>query len=111
MEEINRLMPQLDDETMELNTCSEWLQAMDHSEHMYLAMLSNGQTPQQARAVLPNSLKTEIVVSTNFREWRHIFKLRAVSKAAHPQMRDLMIPLYEYCRGKVPEIFDLGDPQ
>jgi thymidylate synthase (FAD) len=87
-----------------------WKKHMESSEELYLALIENGGwNAQQARSVLPNSLKTEIVVTANFREWRHIFKLRAVSKAAHPQMRDLMIPLYNYCKEQVPEIFDLGE--
>jgi thymidylate synthase (FAD) len=74
-------------------------------------MLKAGLSPQQARAVLPNSLKTEIVIKANFREWRHIFELRAISKAAHPDMRYVMTPLYCECRAICPEIFDLGDPE
>jgi thymidylate synthase (FAD) len=88
-----------------------WTVAMQDAESAYLAMLEHGASPQQARAVLPNSLKTEIVVKVNFREWRHIFGLRAVSKAAHPDMRRLMLPLYCNCRTICPEIFDLGDPE
>jgi len=86
-----------------------WYQAMRESENFYFDLLNKGWNPQQARSVLPNSLKTEIVVSANFREWKHIFRLRAISKAAHPQMRDLMIPLYNYCKEQLPEIFDLGE--
>ena len=86
-----------------------WLVAMQSAEDQYFKMINDGQTAQIARSVLPNSLKTEIVVTTNFREWQHIFKLRAISKAAHPQMRELMIPLYELCRKQLPEVFDLGD--
>lgn len=86
-----------------------WEDSMIQSEIDYLSMISNGATPQEARSVLPNSLKTEIVVSANFREWKHIFQLRAIEKAAHPQMRDLMIPLYEHCRKEIPEIFEMGD--
>jgi thymidylate synthase (FAD) len=90
--------------------CMEyWKQTLDFAENAYLKMLEHGWNPQQARSVLPNSLKTEIVVTTNFREWKHIFRLRAISKAAHPQMRDLMIPLYNYCKEQLPEIFDLGE--
>jgi len=66
-------------------------------------------TPQQARAVLPNSLKTEIVCTTNIREWRHIMRLRT-SKAAHPQMREIMVPLLKELREKLPILFnDVGD--
>lgn len=69
-----------------------WLFAMNYAEEAYLDLLRNGLRPEQARGVLPNDLKTEIVVSANAREWRHIFKLRT-AKAAHPDMRALMIPL------------------
>ena len=86
-----------------------WYQAMRESENFYFDLLNKGWNPQQARSVLPNSLKTEIVVSANFREWKHIFQLRTISKAAHPQMRDLMIPLYSYCKEQLSEIFDLGE--
>jgi thymidylate synthase (FAD) len=88
-----------------------WYQAMRESENFYFDLLNKGWNPQQARSVLPNSLKTEIVVTANFREWKHIFKLRAISKAAHPQMRDLMIPLYEHCRKELSEIFEIGNPE
>jgi thymidylate synthase (FAD) len=59
------------------------------SEKTYLAMISEGVSPQIARSILPTCLKTEIVVTTNFREWRHILKLRT-SSAAHPQIREIM---------------------
>ena len=88
-----------------------WSSACLTAEKFYLAMLDNEATPQQARSVLPNSTKTEIVVKANFREWRHIFALRAISKAAHPDMRELMIPLYEQCREECPVVFDMGDPE
>jgi thymidylate synthase (FAD) len=61
--------------------------------------------PQQARSVLPNSLKTEIVVTANLREWRTIFKQRT-SKAAHPQMRELMCPLLDELKSLIPVIFE-----
>jgi thymidylate synthase (FAD) len=87
----------------------QWREACEVAEKEYFAMLECGMAPQIARSVLPNSLKTEIVVKANFREWRHIFKLRAISKAAHPDMRALMIPLYEECRQLCPTIFEMGD--
>lgn len=61
--------------------------------------------PEEARSVLPNSLKTEIVVTANLREWRHIFRLRT-SNQAHPQMRQLMRPLLARCRLLIPVLFD-----
>jgi thymidylate synthase (FAD) len=72
-----------------------WTQAMREAETHYCALV-NGEgaqlTPQQARSVLPNSLKTEVVVKANIREWLHIFELRC-SNAAHPDMRELMTAL------------------
>ncbi len=84
---------------------SVWFAAMLHLETEYKRLRLMGWPPQQARSVLPNSLKTEIVVTANIREWRHIFKLRTAS-AAHPQMREVMIPLQEELRKLVPVVFD-----
>ena len=81
-----------------------WLYHMWKTERVYIDMLESGWSPQQARSVLPNSLKTEIVVTANFREWLHIFNLRC-SPAAHPQMREIMIPLQSDMQESFPEIF------
>ncbi len=67
----------------------KWLSAMKQSEINYNKLLKLGSRPEQAREVLTNSLKTEIIVTANIREWLHIFRLRT-SKAAHPQIRALM---------------------
>jgi thymidylate synthase (FAD) len=61
--------------------------------------------PEQARCILNNSLKTEVVMTANVREWRHVFKLRC-SSASHPQMREVMIPLLHDMAQKIPVIFD-----
>jgi thymidylate synthase (FAD) len=82
-----------------------WRDAMRHSEKMYLQLIGRGWAPQQARAVLPNSLKTEIVVTANMREWRLIFKQRT-PKTAHPQMRELMCPLLEELKEILPPLFE-----
>jgi len=82
-----------------------WFIAMSNAETYYRDLLRVGWSPEKARSVLPNSLKTEIVMSTNFREMRHILKLRT-SKAAHPQMREIMIPLLRELKNEVPVIFD-----
>jgi len=82
----------------------EWLMALVRAETAYLNLLKLGQTPQQARSVLPNSLKTEIVVQANVREWLHIFEQRC-HKAAHPQMRELMIPLSQWFAAHAPTLF------
>jgi len=86
-------------------TVWEWFDSLQKAERTYIALLALGWTPQQARSVLPNSLKTEIVVTANFREWRHIFNLRC-SKAAHPQMREIMLPTLAAAQAAVPVIFD-----
>lgn len=68
---------------------AEWHKAMKDAEKHYFALINAGISPQIARSVLPNSLKAEIWVTANFREWLHIFKLRT-SQAAHPQIRRIM---------------------
>ena len=82
-----------------------WLDAMQFAERSYMDMIRYGCSPQEARTVLPNSLKTEIVVTANYREWKHIFKLRT-ARAAHPQMREIMIPLYKEVSQVFPFIFE-----
>lgn len=82
-----------------------WLSQVHAAEYAYNAMIESGATPQEARSILPNSVKTEIVCTTNIREWRHIFKLRT-SPAAHPQMRELMIPLLKELQCKLPVLFN-----
>ena len=78
---------------------------MDVAEQSYLKLLELGATPQEARSVLPNSTKTEITITANYREWRNFFKLRT-AKAAHPQMREVAIPLLAELKKKLPIIFD-----
>lgn len=84
---------------------NEWKRACEASESAYFNLLEWGCTPQEARAVLPNSLKTEVVMTANLREWRHFFKLRC-AKAAHPQMREVAIPLCDALQKKLPVVFD-----
>ena len=83
----------------------EWIDGMSYAETKYLLDLKSGGTPQEARDFLPNSLKTEIVMTANLREWRHFFKLRT-SEKAHPQMRDLALRALVMFREKVPVLFD-----
>jgi len=81
-----------------------WKESCEWAEEYYFKLLEKGATPQEARSVLPNSLKTEIVVTMNLRELRHFFRLRT-AKTAHPQMREITIPLLEELKEKLPEIF------
>ena len=82
-----------------------WRTSCETAEEYYMSMLETGCTPQEARAVLPNSLKTELVMTANLREWRHFLRLRT-SKAAHPQMREVALVLLEQMKEKVPVFFD-----
>lgn len=84
---------------------SRWLEHMQISEQDYNYLISIGATPQEARTVLPNSLKTEIVCTANIREWRHILKLRT-AKTAHPQMRALMLQLLKELQEKLTILFE-----
>lgn len=82
-----------------------WKAAMEAAESAYLDLLDAGARPEQARSVLPNSLKTEIVMTANLREWRHVINLRG-SKAAHPQIREIILPLLDELHVRLPVFFD-----
>lgn len=85
-----------------------WKESMKQAEDTYFKMLDFGLSPQQARAVLPNSLKTEVVMTANLREWRHFFKLRALGTTGkpHPQMLEVAVPLLEDMKNLIPVVFD-----
>lgn len=89
----------------EVVTTDSWVWAMHLAETYYRAMRREGRTPQEARSVLPNSTKTEVVMTANYREWRHVLELRC-AKSAHPQMREVMLPLRDELRRRVPVLFD-----
>ena len=75
---------------------SIWLASCESSENAYMRLIENGATPQEARTVLPNSVKTEIIMTANEVEWQHILDLRyhGVTGAPHPQMKELMTLIY-----------------
>lgn len=83
----------------------DWVTACYVAEDLYLGLVRNGSTPQEARSVLPNSLKTEVIMTANLREWRHFFWLRTAA-AAHPQMRELTIPLLGKMQNALPVVFE-----
>ena len=87
---------------------ARWFHEMDESEKTYLAMIESGATPEQARDILPTSIKTEIVITANLREFRHFFKLRAegITGKPHPQMLEITIPLLKELKQKIPVVFD-----
>ena len=82
-----------------------WENVLKNIECAYFSMLKCGATPQEARSILPNSIKTEIVMTMNLREWRHFFKLRC-AKAAHPQAREIANMILKEFKEKIPVIFD-----
>ena len=86
-----------------------WASSVVDAEISYFQMIDAGAKPEMARSVLPNSLKTELVMTANPREWRHFFRLRT-AKAAHPQMREVARPLLKEFRARCPVLFDdVGD--
>lgn len=82
-----------------------WMQACEEAERKYIEMIMAGCKAEQARAVLPNSIKTEVVMTANYREWRHFFELRC-AKAAHPDMRKLALELLSDVQLAIPIVFD-----
>lgn len=87
---------------------ARWFHEMDEAEKTYLAMIESGATPEQARDILPTSIKTEIVMTANLREFRHFFKLRAEGTTGkpHPQMLEITIPFLNELKQKIPVVFD-----
>jgi thymidylate synthase (FAD) len=82
-----------------------WLDTMQRVEDNYNKLIASGASPQEARSILPNSLKTELVMTMDLREWRHFFRLRT-SSGAHPQMRQLACMMLRGFRAKIPVFFD-----
>lgn len=82
-----------------------WLEVMEKIENSYNELITLGAKPEEARSILPNSLKTEIVVTMNMRELRHFLRLRT-SKKAHPQMREVASMLLKYVKEALPVLFD-----
>jgi thymidylate synthase (FAD) len=73
---------------------SRFLEFLHESEDLYLSLIKEGWKPQEARAILPNALKTELVMTGFTSDWKHFFELRDAS-SAHPQARELAQPLHE----------------
>ena len=82
-----------------------WKHMMQQCEEQYMHLIRLGASPQEARSILPNSLKTEIVVTMNLRELRHFFRLRTAG-AAHPQMREIACMVLEEFRRQIPVVFE-----
>lgn len=83
---------------------SLWKKSMQNIENEYNELIKLGARPEEARSILPNSLKTEIVVTMNLRSWRNFFRLRTAN-AAHPQIRQVASALLDELKVKLPAIF------
>ena len=99
--EISVIKPEFSDEISE----GIWRRSVKNAEAAYMDLIKNGIAPELARSVLPTCLATEIVVTANVREWRHIIKLRT-SERAHPQIRELMGMALEVFRNRLPIFFE-----
>ena len=87
------------------NEAREWLDAMEHLERTYLLMIDSGVKPEKARDVLPLCLKTELMMTANFREWRHFLKLRG-SRMAHPEIRKIAKQIYKVFQRAIPVLVE-----
>ncbi len=83
----------------------DWLDSIDTVERKYKNLLEKGWRPQEARSVFPNALSSKIIVTYNLRVWRHFFLMRT-SKEAHPQMRQVVIPLLAEFQRLVPVLYE-----
>lgn len=97
--EIRFVMPSLKSDK------SLWLHAIEEAEHSYNTLLTNGEAPQIARSVLPNGLASKIIVTYNLRAWRHFFIMRTC-REAHPQMKQVTIPLLQEFQQKIPILYE-----
>ena len=100
--EITVIKPSFDEDSLNYKN---WKSCCEDSEIAYLHLLGDGATPEQARAVLPTCLKTELVVTMNAREWRHFLKMR-LDKAAREEIRDLAQMILDQFKEKYPVFFE-----
>jgi len=83
----------------------EWLSHLFEVEESYESLREQKWSPQEARSILPNCLKTELFMTANLREWRHVIKMRT-AKGAHPQVVELITSLHNELKSKIPILFD-----
>jgi thymidylate synthase (FAD) len=89
---------------------SDWLDSISQAEQSYQRLLATGWPPQLGRSVFPNALASKLVMTGNLRSWRHFFRMRT-TKEAHPQMRQVTIPLLAQFQAAVPIIFEDIQPE
>jgi hypothetical protein len=100
--EITVIKPSFDEDSLNYKN---WKSCCEDSEIAYLHLLGDGATPEQARAVLPTCLKTELVMTMNAREWRHFLKMR-LDKAAQKEIRDLAQMILDQFKERYPVFFE-----
>lgn len=87
-----------------------WFDAISSSEHHYQSLIHAGCAPQIARSAFPNALASRIIITYNLRNWRHFLLLRT-TREAHPQMRQVTIPLLREFQEKIPVLFEDIEPE
>lgn len=87
-----------------------WDAAIQQSEDSYKVLIDRGVAPQIARSVFPNALASKIIITYNLRSWRHFFIMRT-SKEAHPQMKQVTIPLLMDFKQTIPILFEDIQPE
>ena len=94
LEYYYKISPQGAEEGMDVNPTRTFVTALEHSEQLYFSLIENGWKAQEARAVLPNAIKAELVMTGFDSDWKHFFDLRCAN-SAHPQARELAQPLQD----------------
>lgn len=97
-------------EKTEWSALDSWKMGVNTAESAYRRMLAKGCSPQIARSVFPNALASRLIVTGNLRNWRHFFIMRT-TKEAHPQMRQVTIPLLAEFQRLIPILFDDIQPE
>lgn len=87
-----------------------WFESIRRAEEAYEELIDLGKSPQIARSVFPNALASKIVVTYNLRSWRHFFLMRT-TKEAHPQMREVSVPLLREFQELIPILYEDINPE
>ena len=82
-----------------------WVSAIDRSYTEYLDQLADGIKPEDARFILPNACKTEVVTTFNLRTWRHVIKDRGLNPHAQWEIREIFYSIYENLKWRLPSVF------
>lgn len=92
------------------NPYDVWIEGREYDEKEYLFYIANGIKPQEARTCFPNALASRLVATYNLRMWRHFFLMRT-TREAHPQMREVTIPLLAQFKANIPILYEDIEPE